>query len=522
MNVVTASQTSFEFAIVLSLGSLVLYLIAATLMRRRRLAVIDEELDFNLGLPKTRDSNSLFATALVAAGTSLSTVFVFFLTAAALFGWWLLLAPAMFAIGNWFMFRVFARTDERGYLSEAVDASGASGLLPYLGRKLTGSRAVAITLILLSLLNLLAVLVLELSVGVDVIGYLVQGATGLAPSTSSQFIVFGLSMALMLGYVFVGGFRAVVLSDIWQIKAMQAAILLTTVSLAFVAFRMDAVAPLSSFTKTPPPIVLYGFIANVILANLFAPLSQEASWQRFRAFRKGFDTHRALRQSVTRAIALWCGLILIALLLHVTAAVVDGSKLTSMNGVLESLRSVNDWWFPFAVFPVMAVAALSAMYSTADTCVSALLYLLLYFNKSGETTSRDDKRLPRSYYVSMFAIFCVALLTWWFVRVYFHPTILQLVFSVFSNLVVIAPTVLATTLLPPPTAPGPDRLRTRVVLLSLIGGTIAYWCTSGFAIAGGSEYLWLSQLSIVAGLAFASLPFVVVFVWKKLVRSRNA
>src|SRR5947208_3499315 len=89
-------RVSFLFAFTLSIGSLLFYLVGAVVNRQTE-PQREPTVDFNLGLPSSRDPNRLFAITLVAAGTSLSTVFVFFLTAGALFGWWLLLSPLMFA-----------------------------------------------------------------------------------------------------------------------------------------------------------------------------------------------------------------------------------------------------------------------------------------------------------------------------------------------------------------------------------------------------------------------------------------
>jgi hypothetical protein len=180
-----------------------------------------------------------------------------------------------------------------------------------------------------------------------------------------------------------------------------------------------------------------------------------------------------------------------------------------MAAVLEAFRTVNDWWFPLFVFPLLTVASLSAMYSTADTCVSALLYLLEYWfivRHAGAQVGRT-KGL-RARWLAMIMVLVLSLGVFSFVRLWFKPTILQLVFSVFSNLVVIAPTVLLGTRLRPDPTGSFARRRQFWTLMSLGLGFVTYWLSAILAIALGGDYLWLSQLSIVAGLAGSSLPMV--------------
>jgi hypothetical protein len=85
----TTSSTSFWTALILSLGALIFYVGNAFFLRSKNREKQDRLFDFNLGLPTARNNESLFAITLVAAGTSLSTVFVFFLTAGTIYGAWI-------------------------------------------------------------------------------------------------------------------------------------------------------------------------------------------------------------------------------------------------------------------------------------------------------------------------------------------------------------------------------------------------------------------------------------------------
>jgi hypothetical protein len=519
----SVDSLSFRLALGLVLGSLVFYLSSA-LWARLAKAPCDEPLfGFSLTAPLFGDREQLFSIALVSAGTSLSTVFAFFLTATTRFGWWILACPLLFAGGNFLMFRLYARIRALGYFEEAADVrSGASGLIPYLGTRLTGSRTVAMMLLAISLANLLAVLILELTVGVGVLGYLVTGALGLdAPSAPVEFALFAIVLVLLLGYVFVGGFAAVISSDIWQLKIIGRTILITLASVA--------VLMVAGGRHAPPAAQIAGtalsgreaaeFLVSVTVANLLLPLTQESSWQRFRALTglPCFNVRRAMRISIVRAAAIWFGLILLGVALRLAGAPGAGSAPATMTEALEAFRSLNDWWFPLAIFPVLAVASLSAMYSTADTCVSAVLYLVDYSWAGGKVTRRDRARLPSVHYLTMafILVFCLAVFA--LVRFWFHPTLFQLVFSVFSNLIVIAPTIFVASQLAP-VREGTDPARARAITASLALGTSCFWLVAGYAIARGADYEWLSQAAIVPGLVVAWIPILLL---KARLRARD-
>jgi hypothetical protein len=496
---------SYWLALMLSLGSLLIYLSGAIWLRLTTQSSRDPRFDFNLGIPKANDEDKLFATALVSSGTSLSTVFLFFLGSGRLFGIWLLLCPILFGAGNWLMFFVYRRALHFGYFQASSSSSRQTGLIPFLAMRLTNNESVGWSVTLMSVLNLMAVLVLELVVGVDVIGYLASNTLMDGKQFLFDFPVFAISIILLLGYVFVGGFRAVVASDVWQMKAMCWAIALTIA--AFVLINPHLVrtthwdlSPVSSASA------LFGFIISAALGNIFIPLSQESSWQRFRAFSESSKVNlkKAMCLSVRNASLLWLGLIILSFLIRSATPDVGLGQFSGMSGVLEALRTINDSAFPFFVFPIMTVAALSAMYSTSDTSVSAMLYLLEYRREGIEGGRR--KGLPFRYYFSMVGLFLAATGAYMFVRVWFHPSILQLVFSVFSNLVVVAPTVLSAAIMPP--ANSGDNGRGIYVLTSIGFGLVAFWlCTlAGFVL--GSGHLWLNQLAILVGLVAALLPMM--------------
>jgi hypothetical protein len=504
---------SYWLALILSIGSLLIYLSGAIWLRITTQGSRNPRFDFNLAIPKSTDEDKLFATALVSSGTSISTVLLFFLVSGRQLGAWLLLCPVLFGAGNWLMFIIYRRASGLGYFEASHAFSRQTGLIPHLAAVLTDSKLVGWLVTIMSVMNLTAVLVLELVVGVDVIGYLSSNTVTSGRQSLFDLPVFAISIVLLLGYVFVGGFRAVVASDVWQLKAMCWAITLTLA--AFVILRPHvAAADHWSLAPTSSALALFGFMVNAAVGNLLIPLSQESSWQRFRAFSgsPGVNLKRAMYLSLRNVSLLWLGLIALSLLIRTAVPATGSGQLEGMQSVLELLRTLDESVFPFFIFPIMTVAALSAMYSTSDTSVSAILYLLEYGGQ--DEPSISEKGLPARYYLSMLGLFLAAMVSYFFVRVWFRPSVLQLIFSVFSNLIVVAPTVLSVAIISP--AKGGDRGRGVYIVASIVSGLVAFWFCTLVAFVLGPNYLWLNQLAILVGLTAAFIPIAPL--WCKLLQ----
>jgi len=187
--------------------------------------------------------------------------------------------------------------------------------------------------------------------------------------------------------------------------------------------------------------------------------------------------------------------------------------LTNIKEVLTAFQKVDTIWFPLLVFPLLTSACLFAMYSTADTCVSALIYLIDYFYSLKGKGHSVKYKLQSFHKMGMIFIFIISVFVYLFIHKYFNPTVLQLVFSVFSNLVVIAPTIILTIFLKP--TEELNKKRRYLVITSLLLGMTAYWSSSIFSLVKGADFLWLSQMSIVFGLVFSLLPVLPLILSKQ-------
>jgi hypothetical protein len=169
-------------------------------------------LSFNLRIP-AQNPEDLFAMSIVSAATTLSTVSVVFLASTGSYGLHLLFCPVAFGLGLALTFWVYTRVSRQGY----IDDSAVAGLIPALGYRMTHSKAVAVALALVSAIPMLALLTLEIRYGVSFLEYLLRPLIGSHDWNLQAFLVF---IVLLMGYVFLGGFRAVIASDVLQYRAM--------------------------------------------------------------------------------------------------------------------------------------------------------------------------------------------------------------------------------------------------------------------------------------------------------------
>jgi hypothetical protein len=508
----------FWIGLFCAVGSLLVYFIGAILARLNLDENVRSSRVFNLGLPAVRNYEDLFGISIAAASCPLSTVFFLFFTTGRSYGIRLFLCPIMFGLGTLLMFWVYRKTDEAGYFVQRDQSSEELvGLIPYLVERLSGSSFIGRTFLALCILPMIGLLSLEIGVGTHVIGYITSGTLHFAASGDRQLLVFVLFVLLLLGYVFVGGFRAVIASDIWQYKIIMVAVLISLSTFLITLSHQASSVKWNTlwFTSTNN---FAGFYVQIFVVNLIAPVGLATSWQRFRAFsRVQADLSLGIRAALRKTVLLWGGLIatslcIVLLATNSTRTFAD----TSLSDVFTFIQQSGDWC-QFLVFPLLLVGALSAMYSTSDTCVSALLYLLEY---PGLSRSRGKTISRRHYYAAMTAILSMTLVLHWILKKQFIGDTISITsitstplwkvgIATYANLSVIAPTLFLMTLLPPASDSVQAKRRTKFILSSILLGSAAFWfCTTMGFLHHGS--LW-DAVATVPALIFASLPLLLLY-----------
>lgn len=493
---------AYLFALALSGGSLLIYAAGALVSRYGLTKEGRTAKAFNLGLPSTQKPETLFAISLAAAQTTFSTVFVVFLTEAGGLGLHLLYCPLAFALGNFFMLIVYKHVDAKGY----IDRSSISGLVPYLVYRLVGSRFITACVTIVCVLPIVAVLALELHYGIPLLSHLSQkafpfislgdlGARSLFSVTLSLGI-FACFMVFLLGYVFLGGFRAVVTSDVWQYRIMFTTLTLVSISLA--ATVLSARHRLSWGAIRHPTDNLVAFYVGVTVIDLFQPLCFATTWQRFRAFKDhSTDFNAAVTRATVKVAVLWIMLIFIGLGFQLIS---PGPQHEDIAQLLDRVAGLNVW-FQLFVFPLLVLAGFSGMYSSSDTCISSLLYLT-EANRAWRLPSlRDDSPLRRHYYWVMGGVFLLTLCMY-FLYVFMNntgpgrPDPAKIALTIFGSAVVLAPTVLLLTKLSSESSEREKRARAVCVGASVILGFVAYWTIT----------VAFPDWAIISGLLIAAVP----------------
>jgi hypothetical protein len=486
----------YLFALLLSGGSLLIYLLGAVVSRYGLEKDGRTTRAFNLGVPATQNPETLFAVSLAAAQTTFSTVFVVFLTGGPHLGFHLLYCPIAFAFGNWFMLQVYRRIDAQGY----IDRSSISGLIPYFFYRLTRNRFISYFVAALCLLPIVAILALELHYGIPVLDYLGQRVLPLVSVAESavhplygaifRYAVFACFMVFLLGYVFVGGFRAVVTSDVWQYRIMLTTLSLALLSVAVLVIRNRHALSWETLGQSSGSLI--SFYVGVTIIDLFQPLCFATTWQRFRAFRDrstNFDV--AVVRASSKVVLLWFMLIFIGVGMQLVSPAPPNDDLTRF---FDRVAQTN-LWFRLFVFPLLILAGFSGMYSSADTCVSALLYLTETNRGWRVEPLGEDVPLRRHYNWVMGGIFLLTSSMYLFVR-HTSRDPAQIALMIFGNAVILAPALLLITTLAPSASEKEGRLRSAYIGASVTIGFIAYWFVTCV----------FPNWSIASGLLTAAVP----------------
>jgi hypothetical protein len=372
--------------------------------------------------------------------------------------------------------------------------------------------------VFVSAVPILAILILELRYGIVLLDYLLGHAFSYRPLGESsgldvRFFMFVAFMVMLFGYVFIGGFRAVITSDVWQFKTMRVTLGITMISLIVLAWERQHVVHSGVLQALFPPRSvreLMPFYIGVAIINFFTPICFATSWQRFRAFRdQSIDFRGAMWSALRKMGFLWVTLIVIGILIPLLTGRSTDLRHLELSSIMDDIR-VQSSWFQLVVFPLLIVAAFSGMYSTSDTCVSALLYLTESNRRVANDRDQAEPKVRKHYYWMMLSVGAMA------VAMYFVVTLtttsagslMSVAMSLFGNAVVLAPTVILLTNLNKPTDLGQAQLRTAHLSVSIVCGVAVYWI------------VWLvpalQSWAILIGLATAFVPALLL-----LQRERN-
>jgi len=375
---------------------------------------------------------------------SLATgVFIYF-ALFPLYGFWIVAGIISYLIGQLIFYWVATR--------KSIDLDSFWTVGNFV-RTQTGSVTLSIIVESVSLLSFLAVLLVEMIVGVDIFAALFP-----AQDVARLVALFGLSI-VVCAYVALGGFRAIMASDSWQFR------LIATASLALF------VATISLYVANPTELSISGsstssdirvYVVFAILLNLNLSIGRLASWQRLAATQKK-DRLRGFLLGVMKSGALWFAFLLVAFFIHNTGIVVS-----TWSDLFVPIKQLGGAYAEF-LFPIIFVGLVATLLSTADSAAIAVLHSVFSGVVAQPFLKRLNWKTRRRFYlgilVGLFALVC---LFYFFYR-RFTPqttnTFMNIVFYLFGQLIVVSPLVVSLAI-------GRNQFRYKRVL---IAGIILSW-----------------------------------------------
>lgn len=395
-------------ALTATLVSVVVYLTLGFALGRRTKRLADH-LPVTAGHQARVANTAEFSASTVAATISLATVVLAFFELAPYLGTWLLWTVITTATGI-AVVRLAARK-----ILQRMSAYGKHRptLHEFLGREYNSS-TVSLVGAACTSLGFLGAFAVELTVGSRFLSYLL-------PSIPHFLVVAGLA-AVALAYTSAGGFRAVIVTDRIQMKAIW--LLLLALSLFYIVYIFDRGGMEVNLSRVPADMInfswregLWAFLIGIFIINVPTFLSDMSVWQRIAGTEESESVFRGLWRSVTGAGITWTLFVVLACLMPIVVAPV-----AEENPLLTLLRTLGGTYgvFGSAVLFACVVGLYGAMFSTASTqlvAVSHTVHLDIIRansnNRSEIMASAEEVKLSRLLIVgaAVLAMAIVAALT---------------------------------------------------------------------------------------------------------------
>jgi Na+/proline symporter len=277
-------------------------------------------------------SGRSFQYTLVSGTTSFATVLLYFITASEAYGIFFAANLVIFLLGQYFFFYVATKS--------SADLSKFSTLSKFVLEE-TGSKTISRWVNLITVLGFVGVLFLELLVGSTVFSYVI-------PGEYSELIGFGVISVLIMSYISIGGFAAVVESDSWQ---YQLIILACAVILIFVFFVMPFKTGDFSLGRAVSWSVSVDVWLTLLLqatvVNFTLPFCQLSSWERVASTGEWETVRNNYAPALIKIGLIWAIFIVFGLSLNGV-----GEASSDIGGVFSYVVSASNL-SAYIIFPVL-------------------------------------------------------------------------------------------------------------------------------------------------------------------------
>jgi len=393
-----------------------------------------------------------FGNSFAAASTSLATVLFFFVTLGLTNGLYILFSPLSFLLGTWLFGRfMLPRLKEQHY---SVSNDGSRTLGSTLGEYIKTryrSQLVKYTVMIITLLGILAIMLIELFVGVQIFDIFLKPEYG-------EYALYFIAAVTFI-YTGLGGLNAVVQTDKWQFRFMM-----LTAFLLIIFMYYTYGNPIASDRYFPPVWGAHGVLsqnwalyANMVFVNILLIPSLLRNWQLIAATKSEKEIKRGFQNGVILTAAISLLFVIFGLLFFTVFS--DAPK--SMNGILTVMAESSNPIMSNLLFPMLFAACLMALLSTVDSSLLPVVQCL----------ANDIFPKPKVQQKMLFATYMIAtlMLTIFLYKVVFKWLkfdIISWLFTIFSLVTISSPAILLACF-------GKDSiLRTRTMQLSTVVFTI--------------------------------------------------
>lgn len=372
-----------------------------------------------------------FGRSTAAAGVSLATVILALINLAPFLGLGLFVTIASYVAGFVLLYLV-APTILRANPSNQT-------LQAYLGSAYQNAYVKKVA-IFFSFVGYVSIFSMELLVGVTVL----EPFMG-----SNTLLLSGLYLLFIISYSCIGGFKAVVATEQWQIRFVIAAVLAMVAVVPMILAGQTSKVDLAEVANTvanswSAPL---SFTIGIIAMNLPAAISDSGTWQRICATRSEEDARAGIRRAIPIFVVVWGSLILGACFAAQVATAggsFDPGKGSLMTYIVSTLATSG--MLHAAVLFVFLLGLFAAMITTADSLLLVAAQMLsIDVLKLQCRDEREEKKINRAR--AILASIALISFSLFLLFKFIKFDVVQLIFSIYGANLALFPSVLAALFL---------------------------------------------------------------------------
>jgi len=345
-------------------------------------------------------SGQAFVNTYAVTNVSLASNIIFFIAAHQLYGWLMGMALIVYTFVQYLMLHVVHHMGiDFKQIRTVADLWYYMFPSPIIARLMAG----------LTVFTCLLAVFIELYVGSVILSVFLPSAP---IYEAGAFLLLG---ALVVGYVYWGGYRAIIKTDKWQLY------LLILATIAIVGFSIGApiIEPTQSIMGVLQGLFqfqaagwpLFTFIVWVCILNVSLCFMDIAVWQRMHAAVSPKVAAQGLLRGAWKVFTIfWLPM------LSFVCLAAKGYEFTTMPDYLDIVYR-NSGWLGYITFPLIVVGFAAALFSTADTIMIAAIYGLCdrqTFLPLLERYPAEERSVLIRKYLSIFALLFMVFLSFFY------------------------------------------------------------------------------------------------------------